>query len=157
MIKTIKLTRIHSVGYVFNNITHRLQDQYKGLPGATLKSLRESGTTITHPHKIPLFAFLGDTNTTVLRSSPAWLTEGIPVVITECSFLYEEHRNQAFKTKHTLWADLEPIIRQYPKTTFVLTHFSLRYKENVIRQFFEDMENPPSNIVVWIGGDDDGT
>ncbi|KAL2271489.1 hypothetical protein VTJ83DRAFT_860 [Remersonia thermophila] len=75
---------------------------------------------------------------------------GVKVVITECSFLYPEHRAQAAKTKHTCWAELEPVVRRWWKTVFVLCHFSLRYSEEEIRQFFAEREGL-GNVVVWIG------
>ena len=141
------------LGFVFRQTTHKLKPEYTSLSGPEIKALRESGTVeITRPVVKPIFAFLGDTTASVLASEPEWLREGIPVVITECSFLREEHRKQAVKTKHTIWADLEPIVRKWPRTTFVVTHFSLRYSEEEIRRFFNGLEDPPANLVVWIDG-----
>ncbi|VUC27627.1 unnamed protein product [Clonostachys rosea] len=137
------------VGYVFNTTTNRLKPEYASFEGSELKNLRQSGVEITEPHTTPMFAFLGDTTAETLASEPEWLRNGIPVVITECSFLLAEHREQAIKTKHTYWPDLEKVIRKWPKTTFVLTHFSLRYSEKHITAFFADLPDCPENIVVW--------
>lgn len=144
------------LGYVFCMTTNRLKPEYSSVPGQELKTLRQSGVEITAPHTTPIFAFLGDTTAATLAAGPSWLEEGIAVVITECSFLYEEHRDQAVKTKHTFWADLEKVVRRWPKTTFVVMHFSLRYSDEEIRRFFADMEDPPQNLVVWIDGEGDG-
>ncbi|KAH7306028.1 beta-lactamase-like protein [Stachybotrys elegans] len=144
---------VPSLGYVFSTSTQRLKPEYAGRPGQELKALRESGTPITATQTTHMLAFLGDTTAATLAADPAWLREGVAVVITECSFLYEEHRAQAERTKHTLWRDLEPVVRRWPKTTFVLTHFSLRYSEAQIVAFFQDMVDPPSNIVVWADGE----
>lgn len=133
----------------------KLKKEYTGLKGVELKKLRESGVDITASHAAPVFAFLGDTTAATLTAEPQWLKDEIPVVITECSFLYEEHRAQAVKTKHTIWADLEPVVRKWPKTTFVLMHFSLRYSDKDIRRYFADMRDPPSNIVIWVDGNPD--
>lgn len=146
---------IPCVGYVFTSTTYRLKSDISSLPGSELKTLRQSGIEITAPYTTPMFAFLGDTTAATLASGPVWLEEGIPVVITECSFLYEEHRDQAIKTKHTYWPDLEKVIRNWPKTTFVITHFSLRYSDEEIRRFFSDMIDPPTNIVIWVDGEGD--
>lgn len=140
---------VPSVGYLFQRTTHRLSPEYTSLPPAELKTLRQSGTNITTPHTTPLFAFLGDGTASTLAASPPWLEAKIPMVITECSFLYERHRAQAVKTKHTIWADLEPVVRKWPDTTFVLTHFSLRYGDGEVRKFFSEMEDCPANVVVW--------
>lgn len=144
--------QVPCVGYVFKMNSKKLKKEYIGLKGVELKNLRESGIEITASHATPVFAFLGDTTAATLAAEPQWLKDEIPVVITECSFLYEEHRAQAVKTKHTIWADLEPVIRKWPKTTFILMHFSLRYSDKDIRRFFANMQDPPANIVVWVDG-----
>lgn len=137
------------VGYVFTSTTHRLKPAYANTPGAELKALRQSGVQLTSPHTVPVFAFLGDTTAKTLADEPSWLRDGIPVVITECSFLHEEHRAQATKTKHTLWSDLEKVVRRWPRTTFVLMHFSMRYSDREVTAFFRDLPDCPPNIVVW--------
>lgn len=142
------------LGYVFSSVAHKLKPEYTSLPGQQLKALRESGVEITAPQSTPFLAFMGDTTAETLAAEPEWLRQGIPVVITECSFLYPEHRSQAVKTKHTLWSDLEKVIRKWPKTTFVLMHFSLRYKDKDVRRFFKEMIDPPTNIVIWVDGED---
>ena len=144
--------QVPCLGYVFNVNSQKLKHEYVGRKGIELKQLRESGVVITAPQSTPVFAFLGDTTAATLASEPQWLKDGIPVVITECSFLYEDHREQSIMTKHTIWQDLEKVIRKWPKTTFVLTHFSLRYSDEAIRQFFDDMSDPPANIVIWVDG-----
>ncbi|QPG98448.1 hypothetical protein C2857_007619 [Epichloe festucae Fl1] len=116
--------------------------------------LRQSGVVLTEPHSTPMFAFLGDTTASTLASEPSWLQEGIPVVITECSFLYDEHSQQADKTKQTKWRDLEPIIRKWPRTTFVLTHFSMRYSDRQVCDFFRTLRHLPPNMVIWADPED---
>jgi len=144
------------LGYVFQQTTQKLKPEYASLPGTELRRLRQQeGVEITAAITTPIFAFLGDTTAATLAADPEWLQDGIPVVITECSFLYESHRAQAAKTKHTIWSDLERVVRKWPRTTFVLTHFSLRYNESDVRKFFKEMIDPPANIVVWADGEDD--
>ncbi|KAL5606467.1 hypothetical protein BROUX41_002874 [Berkeleyomyces rouxiae] len=145
------------IGYVFSQINNKLKPEYVGLKGTEIKKLRQSGVEITAPVKANIFAFCGDTTTKPLEAEPQWLKDGIPVVIVECSFLYPEHIAQARKTKHVYWGDIEPIIRKWAKTTFVLMHFSLRYSDKEIRDFFYGMEDAPANMVVWSDGcqDDD--
>ncbi|KAH8880423.1 hypothetical protein GQ53DRAFT_755088 [Thozetella sp. PMI_491] len=144
---------VPSLGYVFSVTTQKLKADYTGLAGPEIKRLREQGVPITGPVCTPMFAFLGDTQATTLATEPDWLKNGIPVVITECSFLREKHRAQAQKTKHTIWGDLEPVVRKWPRTTFVIMHFSLRYSDSDVRQFFSELEDPPENMVIWIDGE----
>lgn len=140
------------LGYVYSTTRDKLKPEYRSLKGPEIKALRESGVAVTAKQSSPIFAFLGDTTPATLAADPDWLRDGVSVVITECSFLYDEHRAQAVRTKHTLWGDLEPVVRRWPLTTFVLTHFSMRYSDNDVRNFFAAMEDPPTNIVVWADG-----
>lgn len=145
----------HSVpclGYVFRHTTQKLKPEFSSLPGPELKKLSQSGVTLTEPVTKPVFAFLGDGTAKTLADGPEWLEE-VKVVITECSFLYEEHRGQADKTKHTIWGDLEAVVRRWPGVVFVLTHFSMRYGEEEVRNFFKGLGDPPGNIVVWADGE----
>jgi ribonuclease Z len=138
------------VGYVFSHTTTRLRPEYAGLSQAELAVLRKNGAELSMPVSKRVFAFLGDTTVSTLANTPSWLEEGIPVVITECSFLQDKHRAQAEQTKHTLWSDLEKVVRRWQSTTFILTHFSLRYSDDDVRTFFTEMDDPPRNIIVWI-------
>ncbi|KAK3399131.1 beta-lactamase-like protein [Sordaria brevicollis] len=148
------------LGYLFQQTTHKLRPEYASLPPKELKAIRASGQELTAPVTTPIFAFLGDTTTKTLESEPikTWLErDKLPVVITECSFLYEEHRAQAEKTKHTIWADLEKVVRKYPDTIFVVMHFSLRYSVGEVRRFFKEKaavkEGGLENLVVWVDGE----
>ncbi|AEO69093.1 uncharacterized protein THITE_15187, partial [Thermothielavioides terrestris NRRL 8126] len=146
------------LGYLFSAVTPKLQPQYRGLPGAELRRLREEeGVAITAPAAAPVLAFLGDGTAATLRDRPetVGLDRGVAVVVTECSFLWEEHRAQAERTRHTLWSDLEPVVRRWPRTVFVLVHFSLRYSDEEIRRFFRGREGL-GNVVVWVDGRGDG-
>ncbi|KAF6825885.1 hypothetical protein CPLU01_09975 [Colletotrichum plurivorum] len=143
---------VPSVGYVIRNTTQKLRPEFVSLPGPELKALRQSGVQLTAPVTTPIFAFLGDTTARTLEAEPEWLRAGIPVVITECSFLYDEHDAQAEKTKHTRWKDLDKVVRKWPKTTFIIIHFSMRYSNKDVVDFFKGLEDPPANIVVWADG-----
>lgn len=137
------------VGYVFSNTIQKLRPELASLSGQEIQARRKAGEAVTAPQTTAMFAFLGDTTAATLAADPPWLREGIPVVITECSFLYDEHKPQADKTKHTAWSDLEKVVRRWPPTTFVLMHFSLRYTDAMVVDFFRSMDDPPGNIVVW--------
>ncbi|KAK4123841.1 hypothetical protein N657DRAFT_645438 [Parathielavia appendiculata] len=145
------------LGYLFCAVTHKLKPEYRSLAGPQLRALREDqGVEITAPVSTPVFAFLGDTTAATLAAAPEWLAQGgVKVVITECSFLLDEHRAQAERTRHTLWADLEAVVRRWPGTVFVLMHFSMRYSDEEVRRFFMERD-VPGNVVVWVDGDGEG-
>jgi ribonuclease Z len=109
--------QVPCLGYIFSFTTHKLRPEYHALPPAELKQLREQqNVSLTAPVTQPVFIFLGDTTARTLATDPAVQTalrQGVKVVVTECSFLLEKHRAQAEKTKHTIWGDLEGVVRQW--------------------------------------------
>ena len=137
---------IPCVGYRFHEERKRLKPILRSLSGKEIAALRNQGSEINEKFLLPMFAYLGDTTTEVYTKDSR--IEKMPVVITECSFLYEEHREAAQKSKHTLWSDLEGIVDANPETLFLLIHFSHRYTKQEIIQFFQKHKRP--NLLPWI-------
>ncbi|XP_022680476.1 nuclear ribonuclease Z isoform X2 [Setaria italica] len=52
---------VPSQGYVIYRLKHKLKDEYAGLPGKELGTLRKSGVEITNTVSTPEIAFTGDT------------------------------------------------------------------------------------------------
>jgi len=75
-----------------------------------------------------------------------------PIVIIECTFLYDDELPLASQKKHIHWLELKPYIVKNPSTLFILTHFSLRYKDSDINIFFNDIKKKESinNIFPWL-------
>jgi len=136
------------VGFCFSHRVKKLKAEYQGLSSNEIAQLRKSGTAVTEEVDKPLFAFMGDTTPKVFEENE-WLTT-CPVVITECTFLEDDEIENAERTKHTHWRDLAPIIRANPQCEFVLIHFSKRYTDSQIRQFFAREENSLPNILPWV-------
>jgi ribonuclease Z len=137
--------KIACVGYAFAEKKRRLKPEYQGQPGATLAQLRKQGTAIDEEIHQPLFAFVGDTHARVFETTP-WLFD-YPTIITECTFLDDGERERAERVGHTLWSQLRPTIEAHPDHTFVLIHFSLRYSDREVLEFFE--REGLANVVVW--------
>ncbi|KAK4231478.1 beta-lactamase-like protein [Podospora fimiseda] len=149
------------LGYLFGVVRRRLKEEYRGLKGGEIKLLREEGKEVTEGVRDEVFGFMGDGTIKVFEGGEMEkaLERGLKVVICECSFLRMEHGGQAEKTKHTIWGDLEGVVRRWPKTVFVLMHFSLRYSGGEVMRFFRGLEGEgkmPGNVVVWADGEPDG-
>eukprot|EP00736_Rhodelphis_marinus_P011290 Rmarinus@m.12204 len=146
-VKTIKTDHsVPSVGYCFYDVRKKLKDEYVGLHGKDIARLKKQGIEVSHDVEFPMFAFLGDTTASVFETYP-WLLK-FPVIITECTFLFDNDLEEARQRHHTHWTDIETMIRENPRTTFVLTHFSLRYDHDDIHNFFEDIDL--GNIVPFL-------
>ncbi len=52
---------------------------------------------------------------------------------------------------HVHWKELEPYVRKYEQISWVLIHFSTRYKDKEIKEFFDALPGGrPTNIHLWI-------
>ncbi|ELR13104.1 uncharacterized protein ACA1_098010 [Acanthamoeba castellanii str. Neff] len=154
------------VGYAFAERKKRLRPEYVGTPGRELGRLRKEGVEIEEETYAPLFVYLGDTSTQVYEAHPEVFD--YPVIITECTFIPDPQEDdqvimeRAERDGHIHWNSLQDIVLAHPDNTFVLIHFSLRYKERTIHQFFDDLatreENPLplDNVVVFVGECNEG-
>lgn len=135
-----------------------------------VKRAKRAGEQVNVNVSVPLLAFLLDTTVQVLEHDVAQsdLIYSCPVIMIECSYLEREMEDEARRRKHTVWTELVPFVRHSiteamakgtNPNTWVLIHFSLRYREPDILEFFENMkslgerlppqERPP-NLVLWL-------
>jgi len=148
------------VGYGFSQIKKKIKPEYVGVEGRQLGLLRKQGVEIDYPFESPMFAFMGDTTARFFAEHDKLEKEGkeniyrFPLIITECTFLGidEDDPKRAEKTKHTLWSELKPFVVAHPNITFVLIHFTHRYSEKEIREFFAK-ENL-GNVVPFVEAED---
>jgi ribonuclease Z len=145
---------IPTISYCFSLVKQKLKPEFNGKTPREIGQLRKSGAVVTQEVICPSFAFICDTSIEILVTFPRIVT--FPIVIIECTFLYPEERENARETKHIHWEDLRPYVVANPNTIFVLIHFSLRYKEEEIIQFFrsqreEHPEESYDNLKVWAG------
>ncbi|MFC9970300.1 MBL fold metallo-hydrolase [Spirillospora sp. NPDC127200] len=156
--------KVPCVGYAFSERRKVLRPEFEELRrslaeegrgkefGRAMAQRRKEGTEVDAVVDRPLFAFLGDTHVDVFERNP-WLFE-YPVVITECTFLDDAEMERANRVGHTVWSRLRPVVEAHPETLFVLIHFSLRYSDREVLEFFrrerEKAEGAwPDNILLW--------
>ena len=96
-----------------------------------------------HDHRPPPGAASGD---------PAQVRDGHPRGHLSGRAVRGPRRGDAPRAKgHTHHAQLHPWIAAFPRTTFVLVHWSLRYsKEEVLAFFDKSYGGVPKNVVLWI-------
>ena len=126
---------IPTLSYCFSTLKQKLKEEYVGYSGKEIAALRRSGVEVTREVCSPAFAFICDTSIAVLQTYPHILPS-YPLVIIECTFLYPEELDNAIATKHIHWTQLKPYVLAHPQCLFVLIHFSLRYKEQEVLDFF---------------------
>tara|TARA_B110000879_G_C11174891_1_gene515462 strand:- start:2644 stop:3462 length:819 start_codon:yes stop_codon:yes gene_type:complete len=149
--KTFKITpykldhRIDTIGFGINIIGKKLNPLFKGKPHAELIALKRNGIDLNIVNDKPFILFCGDTSSMSLSKLPF---KKYPFVIIECTFLDPEHYHEAMERKHLHYADLEQIFNENQNTTFILIHFSTRYKDSKIKNFFESKRHP--NVIPFI-------
>eukprot|EP01102_Stenamoeba_stenopodia_P020396 TRINITY_DN7908_c2_g1_i1.p1 TRINITY_DN7908_c2_g1~~TRINITY_DN7908_c2_g1_i1.p1 ORF type:complete len:455 (-),score=116.27 TRINITY_DN7908_c2_g1_i1:238-1509(-) len=160
---------VTTVGYVISEKRMKLKDEYKSLPGKEIAALRKQNVDIQEVKSFPLLAYLCDTNISIFDRSDlandSTSPEAIqhqqhmslifqcPVVMIECTYLEDEKRSEARKRGHIVWSDILPYTEAHPEITWVLFHFSQRYKDDHIRSFFQtasSQKSRPHNVVLWL-------
>jgi len=145
------------IGFCIEEQRAKLKAEYQKLSGKEIGALKKSGTEVSENTFTPLFVYLGDTSTEVFEKNPHLFD--YPVIIVECTFFHQENgiHERAKRDGHVHWDSLKDIVISHPKITFVLIHFSLRYKESEIYQFFDELVSRPvdplnlDNIVIFVG------
>ncbi|MFC5826035.1 MBL fold metallo-hydrolase [Nonomuraea insulae] len=156
--------KVPCVGYAFSQRSKTLRPEFEELRqslvrqgkggefGRVMARNREEGIEVDTEIRRPLFAFLGDTHTSVFERNP-WLFD-YPVVITECTFLEDTELERANRIGHTVWSRLRPVVEANPRTLFVLIHFSLRYSDQQVLAFFRrQWDSWPDNVLLWVHPD----
>ena len=133
------------VGYGLLERRMKLKPEYVGLPGAEIAALRRSGKEVSAEVELPILLFLGDTSCQVLKDPRL---ERYPVIMIECTFVDLGDLEQAAETKHMHWSQLSPYVLEHPKTTFILYHFSQRYKPEWLKAYFVGVGL--ANVIPWI-------
>ena len=139
------------LGYKLSRVLQKLRPEYAGLSGREIAQLRKDGVDVMSQVDTPVLAFLGDTSVEGVFGVEATrgLLADVPLIIVECSFLSDDHREQAHNKKHVLWSELKPYVIAQPQTLFVLMHFSHRWSAPEVRKFFA--EENLDNVLPWVG------
>lgn len=131
-------------------LKNKLKQEYQDLEQADLKKLAKAGTKLTEQRQIPFLSYLLDTSITAIAQQPEMLD--FPTVIVECTFLLDDEKEMAERKKHIHWNSLLPYVKSRPDTQFILVHFSMRYKDEEIQEFFREQirTHELENVRPWL-------
>ena len=122
--------RVPTVGYLFSEVRHKLLAELEGRPGAEIAERRAHGETVTRREEIPLLAYPGDCSAEVFDAAPEIFDAR--VLLVECSFVLPEDVDRARDYAHIHLDDLAARAARFRNEAIVLTHFSLRYRNEQI-------------------------
>ena len=141
---------IPTVSYGISLLKNKLNPKYIGMPGKEIAALRKSGVDVSIEVADPKFAFVCDTSIEVLKTCPFILD--YPIVFIECTFISEGEEQMAVDKKHIHWQELKPYVLANKNTKFVLIHFSLRYKDEEIKEILGKKFEADgiTNVDLWL-------
>jgi len=137
--------RVPTIGFGISMVDKKLNPEYQGMDQSQLVALKRSGKEINVVNVKRMILFCGDTSAMAIPNLPF---NEYPYVIIECTFLDPEHYPEAMERKHLHYCDLESSFNDNLETTFILIHFSRRYSDSYIKDFFESKNH--SNVKLFI-------
>ena len=127
---------VPSLGYVMVEMRSKLRPELADTPQEKIVELKKQGEEITETHQIPLIAYTGDT---------AWGEHferqdvlNAKVLITECTFLEDAHRDRAAVGKHLHLDDIVALLERSSAEAIVLTHLSRRTHMGTVNKMLAD-------------------
>lgn len=138
--------RVPTVGYLFSEVRHKLDDALQSLSGEEIASLRAGGREVTHREEIPLFAYPGDCGREIFDAAPE--IYDVRVLLLECSFVAPDDVDRARRYAHIHLDDIAERASLFRNETIVLTHFSLRYRPAEILEALDRLPEAIADRVV---------
>ena len=123
--------RIPSVGFEVLETRSKLKPEYAGLDQQHIVQLKREGHEIVYPVRMSRMAYVGDSTIKVFEWHPEIMETEI--LITECTFLADDHYEEAHKRKHIHIRDLVAYLPDIKSQYIVLMHFSMRYTRQEIK------------------------
>lgn len=134
---------VPTCGYGLMKTKTKLKPEFTGSSQKDIVQAKQSGLEVMQLVSEPVLAFVTDTSIKAFEINPDLLR--FPAIVVECTFLEPDDLQTAIESQHIHWSQLKPIVQQHPHVTFLLIHFSMRYKTSFIRQFFAQ-EPKPDNV-----------
>lgn len=132
--------RIPSLGFQVVEERRKLKDEFVGLPQQEIVALKKKGVDIVSPVQIPKITYVGDSTIKVFEWSPEIMDSEI--LMTECTFLSDEHLEEAQNRKHIHIKELLPYLPHIKSQYIVLMHFSMRYTRGEIHHYVRKLIPP---------------
>ncbi len=129
--------RIPSVGYTVIEERNKLKAEFQGLGQQEIVALKKSGVEITETHLLPRISYVGDSTVKVFDWHPEIFKS--EVLLTECTFLSDEHLEEASKRKHMHLKEIIPYLDDIESPHIVLMHFSMRYTRREIYGYVDKL------------------
>lgn len=141
---------IPTISYGFGLKKKKINPKYIGLNGKEIVWLKKKGVDISVEVLKKIFCFICDTSIKVFDDNP--FIFDYSTIFIECTFIREGEEELATKKNHIHWNQLKPYVKEHPDITFMLFHFSLKYKDEEIEEVMEvEFKNEGiNNVDLWL-------
>ncbi|CAN6246682.1 unnamed protein product [Urochloa humidicola] len=119
---------VPSQGYVIYKVKQKLKDEYAGLPGKELSSLRKAGVEITNTVSTPEVAFTGDTMSDFILDPDNADVLKAKILVVESTYIDDSKSIEDAREKgHTHLSEIASLSDKLENKAILLNHFSSRY------------------------------
>jgi ribonuclease Z len=125
--------RIPSLGFLIQNKKSKLKQEFLNKTQPEIIELKKSGVNITDTIFEPFITYVGDS--TIKPVDQFDFISESTILIIECTFLAPDHYDQAVQRKHIHLQDIIDRAEQFKNKHILLTHFSMRYTDEMIREY----------------------
>lgn len=145
---------VETRGYGIVRVKKKLKSEYIGVTGKELIMIKKQGIEITRDVHEGVLVYITDTTIKPLHYNDELFSYSH--LLIECTFLTSQDDSYFIDNdkhhKHINWDELLPYVKKYPGITFHLIHFSSRYDDEEIEDFFkkECKNNDLSNVLPWL-------
>jgi ribonuclease Z len=122
---------VPGLGYHLWQRRRRLAPAFAGLPPAELIALRTEGVDTSEAVEDLWLTYCGDTGPKVFELEPRVFRS--KVLMIECTFLGEEHRDKGERFKHLHLGDIARWADEFRNEALVLHHLSRRFRVEELR------------------------
>ena len=128
--------RIPSLGYLIMNKKSKLKKDLLGKTQTEIIELKKKGVDITDTVFEPFITYVGDS--TIKPVDEFDFIKESTILIIECTFLLPDHYDQAVQRKHIHLQDIINRASEFKNKHILLTHFSMRYTDDMIRDYINN-------------------
>lgn len=128
------------LGYSVIEMRNKLREEYMGLDGVELAKLRRGGKDITYTLEVPLVCYCGDTMYGKFFDLP--YVRKSRVLILECTFIADDHRDRASAGNHMHIEDFVRLQDQLENEHILLVHLSRRTPLRLARHVLRERLSP---------------
>ena len=132
-----------SVGYTIIEKRKKLKEEFTGLNGPQIVELKKQGIEIDYALELPIVTFIGDTQ--YIDFSQLDYIAKSKILITECTFYEEEHKERAAAGKHIHIEEFVKLLENMQNEHIIIVHTTQRTHMKEIQRILT--KAMPKNIL----------